>query len=398
MKNNIYLLDNFIIGSLMFMMFSSAISIAGSSIGMGLAFLAWIIKMILIKISGEKISFVKVAFTRSIWTLFFAILISFIGTYNFNLSLEGLEDYLIVILLFYMVINNVKDLAIVKKLFFLGIVSIVLSSMYAFFYQKLYLGVSRIDSTFMALDFGALLLIYSIFIMIYLLFSKNTLLRNILLAFSLILVILTLIFNKSRGAWLGFIGGSFISFWFNKKKLIPIFLVLLLLIIFFMPNSIQQRIVSITDFKNNKSNITRLELWKSSLLMFKDNPINGVGINNFQEAYKSEYKQPNIRVFSHAHNTFLNFLSETGLLGLISIIYLFISILKYLYFGFRKVEDEFSKLFICGTMSSFVGSFVIQGMTESNFSKSVVGRTIWFILALSVIIIQNNETKSQSLD
>jgi O-antigen ligase len=377
----------------MFMMFSSAISIAGSSIGMGLAFLAWIIKLITMKISGKKINFVKIPFERSIWLLFIAILISFIGTYNFSLSLEGLEDYLIVILLFYMVVNNVKDLKTVKRLFILGIVSINISSIYAFFYQKLYLELSRIDSTFMALDFGALLLIYLIFIMIYLLFNKNSVSINFLLTFSLILLNVTLIFNKSRGAWLGFIGGSFISFWFNKKNLIPIFLVILILGMFFVPDAIQQRIISITDLTNNRSNITRLALWKSALLMFKDNPINGVGINNFQEANESKYKEPNIRRFSHAHNSFLNFLAETGIIGFTSIIYLFISILKYLNFGYKKVEETFSKLFILGTMSSFIGAFVIQGMTESNFSKSVVGRTIWFLLALSVIVIQIHENR-----
>lgn len=398
MKNNIYYLNKFILGSLMFMMFNSAISIAGSSIGMGFAFSAWIIKIMLIKISDEKISFVKVSFARSIWLLFFAILISFIGTYNFKISLGGLEDYLIVVLLFYMIINNIEDLEMVKKLFFLGILSIILSSFYAFFYQKLYLGMDRINSTFMALDFGALLLIYAIFIITYLLFNKNKLSINILLILSLTLIILTLIFNKSRGAWLGFMVGTFLSFWFNKKKLILIFFVLLLLSVFFMPYSIQQRIISITDLKNNKSNTTRLSLWKSSLIMFKDHPITGIGINNFKETYSLEYKQPDIEVFSHAHNTFLNFLSETGLIGFFSIIYLFIRILKYLYIGFKKSEDEFSKLFICGTMSSFVGTFIIQGMTESNFLKSVVGRTIWFLLGLSVVIVNIEENKSQKLN
>lgn len=380
----------------MFMMFSSAISIAGSSIGMGLAFLAWIIKLILVKFKGEKISFVKVPFNKAILILFSGILVSFIGTLDFDMSLAGLEDILIVIILFYLVVNNVKTVKTIKKMFALGIVSIIISSIYATFYQHFYSGISRVDSTFMALDFGALLLIYCIFIMIFLFFNENGLKSDFLSGFALILLLVTLALNKSRGSWLGFVGGSVITFWLHKKKLIPIFLIVLLVVMLFAPAAIHDRIMSITDLKNNKSNYTRLGLWKSSLMIFRDNPINGVGINNFRQAYKSGYEQSNVdHPFSHAHSTFLNFLAETGAIGLGSLLYLFYSVLRFLYSGYKYVEDKFSKLFILGTFSSFIGTFLIQGMTESNFSKSVVGRTIWFLVALAVVLVKLSEKQEE---
>jgi O-antigen ligase len=393
--NIVNYIDKFIIGSLLFMMFSSAISIGGSSIGMGFAFLAWIIKMIIKKIKSEEISFVAVPFSNAIWLLFAAILISFIGTYDFQQSLEGLEDYLIVILLFYTVVNNVKDLETVKKMFGFGVLSIILSSLYGVFYQYLYQGISRIDSTFMALDFGALLLMYSIFVMTYLFFAENSLKFKYLSASALILLLVTLILNKSRGAWLGFAGGSFMTFWLHKKKLIPIFLIALIVIVLLAPAAIQDRIISITDIENNRSNLGRIALWKGALMMFKDNPVNGVGSNNFEKIYLKSYKQPNTTASSHAHNTYLNFLAETGIIGFSALIYLFFSISKYLFLAYQKLEDEFSKLFVLSVFSSFLGTFVIQGMTESNFSKSVVGRTLWFLIALAVIIVQINEQKTE---
>lgn len=197
--NIVKYIDKFIIGSLLFMMFSSAISIAGSSIGMGFAFLAWIIKIIIKKIKAEDISFVAVPFSNAIWLLLAAILISFIGTYDLQHSLEGLEDYLIVVLLFYTVVNNVKDLETVKKMFGFGVLSIILSALYVLFYQYLYQGISRIDSTFMALDFGALLLMYSIFVMTYLFFAENGLKFKYLSASALILLIVTI--NHMEPGW-----------------------------------------------------------------------------------------------------------------------------------------------------------------------------------------------------
>jgi O-antigen ligase len=172
-------------------------------------------------------------------------------------------------------------------------------------------------------------------------------------------------------------------------------LIALIIIVLLAPAAIQDRIMSITDIENNRSNLGRIALWKGALLMFEDNPVKGVGINNFREVYMESYKQPNTVANSHAHNTYLNFLAETGIIGFSALIYLFFSISKYLFLAYQKLEDEFSKLFVLSVFSSFLGTFVIQGMTESNFSKSVVGRTLWFLIALAVIIVQINEQKTE---
>lgn len=185
------------------------------------------------------------------------------------------------------------------------------------------------------------------------------------------------------------------TFWLHKKKLIPIFLIALIVIVLLAPAAIQDRIMSITDIENNRSNLGRIALWKGALMMFKANPVNGVGSNNFEKIYLKSYKQPNTTASSHAHNTYLNFLAETGIIGFSALIYLFFSISKYLFIAYQKLEDEFSKLFVLSVFSSFLGTFVIQGMTESNFSKSVVGRTLWFLIALAVIIVQINEQKTE---
>jgi len=381
-------IDNFIIFSLMFMMLNSAISIAGSSIGMGFAFLGWCLKLIIKKINAEKIEFVSSPFGLAFSLFIIAIILSFVDSGYFHKNIKGLEDYLILFILFYMVLNNVKNLKTVKKLYHIGVISIIISSFYAIFYQHFYLNMGRIDSTFMALDFAALLLIYLTYSLNYFLIYDNFSKKQIFYGLLILLLGFTLLYNKSRGAWLGFVASATISLWFYKKKLIPILIIILIIVIILSPATIQNRIKSMTDLHNNRSNLGRIALWKGAVLMFSDNPFNGVGLNNFNESYNDGYRQPNTAADSHAHNNYLNILAETGLIGFFAFAYLVFVILKYLYNNYKSISGKFSKGFILSIFSSFIGVFIIQGFTEYNFSKSVVGRSMWFLLALTLVIIK----------
>lgn len=378
-------LDKLIIGGLFIMAFSSALSIAGSSIGLGLAFLGYLTKAVITRDfnSGIKNNY----FNLPILIFLLTILISFIGTYNLEESIDGLEDYILFFILYYMVITTVKDVKLADKLFKTGLLSMTIASIYALGWQKYYLGMRRITANYMALDFGALLLIYLIFVIVYLVWLRKDLKGIIGYSILAILFTLTLLYNQTRGAWLGLIGAGFLVFWIRDKRWIPIFLLIIVLLGLCTPQVIQNRIKSIIDIEHSRSNLGRIALWKGSILMFRNNPINGVGIGNFQEVYDTSYTQPNTASSSHAHNNFFNFLAETGIIGLSGFIYLLYSILIYLYRSYCKVNDEYYKLFILFSFAMVFGVYVIQGMTEYNFYKSVIGRTTWFLLGLSTVII-----------
>ncbi|GAB6137360.1 O-antigen ligase family protein [Halanaerobaculum tunisiense] len=385
-------LDKFIVGSLMFMMFSSAISIAGSSIGLGLAFIGWITKIFV----TDDIEFNLNPINKGILLFSFTILVSFIGSYNLEKSFGDLENYIQIFILYNIVITSISNLKQVKKLFRLGLISIVISCLYGLIWQYYYLGIERIDSTFMALDFGALIVIYLLFIIVYLLFEEKGFNDKLKYTLFFPLLLITLVYNKSRGAWLGFVGASSIIFWLRSKKWIIWLSLLIIVVVFFAPGAIKSRVASITDLEDNRSNLGRLALWKGAILMAKDYPINGIGLGNFKEVYMSDYKQPNTVANSHAHNTFLHLLSEAGIIGFLGLIYLLYSILEYLYNNYFKLQDNYYRLFVLATLGAVLGVFVIQGLTETNFDRSVVARTMWTIIGLATVIIENNNVKGEN--
>ena len=106
---------------------------------------------------------------------------------------------------------------------------------------------------------------------------------------------------------------------------------LLLAIIFILNPSVKERVIDRTyhsifyshdlDFnytkKINLFSQGHQDHFKSALLMFKKNYLIGVGVRNFRnECKKVLYKEVGIYgCTSHPHNTYLQLLSETGLIG-----------------------------------------------------------------------------------
>jgi O-antigen ligase len=67
--------------------------------------------------------------------------------------------------------------------------------------------------------------------------------------------------------------------------------------------------------------VFRVNLWRASLEMIRENPLLGVGLDNFLYAYRGRYildaawQEPNL---NHPHNIFLDFATRLGLLGLLA--------------------------------------------------------------------------------
>ncbi len=147
-----------------------------------------------------------------------------------------------------------------------------------------------------------------------------------------------LIASWSRGAWLGFAGGTAVLILFWPRRwwlgvgllLIGVTLLWGGLTFNLLPASIAERIttfgedvtfgdargVDINDV--NYAVIERLAHWQAALDMARDHFWLGVGFGNYEPAY-SQYALINWPYpLGHAHNYYLNLLAEVGVLGLLA--------------------------------------------------------------------------------
>ena len=255
-----------------------------------------------------------------------------------------------------------------------------------------------------------------------------------------------LLFNATRGAWLALavvlpLMSSF--FILQNKKLLLISLALVLGVGTILVNnaSFMKRVDSIDDLKNT-SNRSRLIIWDTSIEMFKEHPVLGVGLGNYKNVYQNEYIAPRVdkeinaikklRSFrtlkkseqavvlkapvnlwkiqgykklkkqernefnkayskfrfeyslsklNHAHNNLLQMLAENGLVGFIGYICAFGFILWKNFKNFLLNKNPYA-LMIVGSTSALL----LQGLTEYNFGNSSVMKIYWLVLACLIIL------------
>jgi O-antigen ligase len=83
---------------------------------------------------------------------------------------------------------------------------------------------------------------------------------------------------------------------------------------------------------------TRLLLWKQAIKIFQERPILGWGPENFSAAFEKHYL-PQFEVwYDRAHNIFFDYLAETGILGLLS--YLSIFVVYYWQFFVKNPKSQ----------------------------------------------------------
>lgn len=135
---------------------------------------------------------------------------------------------------------------------------------------------------------------------------------------------------------------------------------------------------------------TRLELWKAAILLSKEKPILGWGEPEYlkQITLLKDENKINPAIVSDPHNMYLSILVFRGALGLISLLFLYISTL----YIFNRIRTQNKDSFYLSTAGLIlVLSYIDFGLTQTTlkFNSSVT------FFAFSLILIYSS-IKSQS--
>jgi len=130
---------------------------------------------------------------------------------------------------------------------------------------------------------------------------------------------LALLFNETRGAWLGLGVGLLGLLWaFRRRWLLPA-LAAAMVAYFLLPSHYQLQVRSIWDPTIRWTNMERLLMWKAGWKMSQDHPLFGIGHDNVLQTYPA-YRLPGTReaTVSHLHNNFVQVLAQNGWVGLLA--------------------------------------------------------------------------------
>ncbi|CVK19944.1 O-antigen ligase family protein [Sporomusa sphaeroides] len=394
MMSNIAFLDKAIFYMLTCYALFSCISIAGTSIALSLAVILAVIRLVK---QPEKPDMDR-GLVQALLFFFLTLLISALAAYDSATGFAQVWKY------FYRMVPLFLVVLFIKKPQQMVVVLLALSV--SIFIAGSYTIWQGIHGQQRAAAFGANAMILAGYLvqMIPLLFVMVTAKgylekrKRMLLAIVLLISLLALVFNATRGAWVAVAVSLLLYGLMNIKKhkyILPSIVIVCLgvgIVIGATP-ALEKRVASITDL-TERSNAERLLLWQSGWNMFKDHPLTGVGPDNFETLYQGKYvlpaaKQPEL---SHAHNNFVHMAAETGILGLTGFVYMFGYIL---YISWHRYRLSPANIWAAGCFFVTVG-LLMQGLTEFNFGNSAVTRLYWFIVGLMLVsgsIYNNRENR-----
>ncbi len=229
------------------------------------------------------------------------------------------------------------------------------------------------------------------------LWNERTVLMRILAGWSLGVCLLTIVFTFSRGGLLSLIVVLAVQLVRRPPSLPSILLMAVVIVplLQFVPASYTERLSTLLDLipgvGDSQANVTEVSYRGRTsevligLYMFGDNPLTGVGIENYPSNYQAYSRQlgldPRLED-RHPHSLYVQILAEHGLMGGV----MFVFMMWVILFGLYKSEQELEELGF--HEEAGMGAALLIGLagylTAGIFLHNAYPRFFWLLLGIAL--------------
>jgi len=184
-----------------------------------------------------------------------------------------------------------------------------------------------------------------------------------------------LIWQLSRNAWIAIFTTLVIMSFHIKKHLAVLIFVIAVGSVIVVP-AFRNRIMLMCNPVSGWGD--RIPEWEAGVRIFLDHPVTGAGPGMYEQLmfnYKQKYPHIEGTRNQHCHNTYLEVLSETGIIGLCAFVYIFIVFFRSAY-SYLKIRSsrrgEFETTafislngsILCTLIFALGGSVILIGISE----------------------------------
>lgn len=253
-------------------------------------------------------------------------------------------------------------------------------------------GARAIGSFGQSNELGAFLAMYTCFAAALMLGVRNLLARLFLLGTVLAGgygIVLTL----SRGAFLAVLAGLAFVGVRSSRWLLAAFLVVLATSPLWAPDYLKQRIMNSEVEVEGSDQATidmaaqmRVDTWRAILKIVSEHPLEGVGFNGLGAVLPGAGQALGVEVVETAHNTYLRFLGEMGIFGLVLFVLLLWRCLTLSFAAARAAPSRFDRQFAVGLAAATVAMAVSCIFGDRFFSVLITGN-FWLAMALADDIV-----------
>ena len=148
-------------------------------------------------------------------------------------------------------------------------------------------------------------------------------------------------------------------------------------------NEFDQGVDSSGTFKDG-----RLQLWSDTLQIIKDYPFLGSGFGTFVFIYPLYKTIPGNLVFDHAHNDYLELLTDGGIVGTLLAGWFIIVVMSHSWRMIAVRRDRYAVLVGIGTFSG-ICAILLHSLTDFNLHNGAVGMYFFFLCGLLVAVVNS---------
>ncbi len=315
-------------------------------------------------------------------------------------------DPLLVFVILVSVVKNCRQVINILKIFSLsGLAVAAISLLYWFGYVSN--GVSydgRLHGFYSSPNYLAMYLAPALIISVWL-FLKGSMLaegkkinskeKYFWLIFVLIIAA-AIYFSYSYSAWLAITASVFLLIYLmvptetRKTLFVSVFLLLLLL---FVRQAGSEKLENLKNLAYRSSANSRIMIWRSALMIGRDNPVFGIGPGNFQKHYldyQKKFSEPYLEwAVPQPHNIFLAFWLETGIFGLAG----FVMILAWFFnsgiliIKERRLNGAREIAIILLSAAAYI---LLHGLLDTTYWKNDLAMVFWLVLGLMFVVKRAN--------
>jgi len=362
------------------------------SVFMFLPMALWLYKMVLKK----EILFVRNQITLPLTVFAIVATLSVFTAINPKYTLRELREEMITdFLLFFMILNNIRDMKQVNN--------IILSLLMGSLIQGIYSSIHYFSMDWNLLNYGIRVggltgggISYSVFLISILPFVAYKIVYSsgskrffflCLLFMNLFMVYLT----HQRGAWIALIIQVLTLFLFLRRWILCIVVVGAIAVsLLFIPTGTLYHgekgidISTYDPFQASNSINSRIALWRFALKEISKDPFTGIGFG--RHSFSMKYQQFRRTDVWHAHNTFLNLTIQLGFQGLLAFAFILYRLARTYWIALKEAEGETYYFFLASLISA-VGFFV-RNMFDDHYVDDNA-QMFWVLTALSVAVFIN---------
>jgi O-antigen ligase len=251
---------------------------------------------------------------------------------------------------------------------------------------------------------GSVYAIVCISLLVFFFKGKKIKIRLFYLAL-LLINIFALFLTKSRSGYLGFAAAAVVVIWLHFKSIKKFLITLGILTagaipIIFITGSFK-RLIQIRP-ADSFTTVVRLFTWEKAWNLFSQSPLFGIGYGRFNDVYNIDkglfdldrlkgipgviafYMKGNF-VFdaAHAHNSYLQFLTETGVVGFILLMLFWVLCMIKILNMYNNTKDDFGSKVLLSSFGSII-VILILSFFENYLSATTVMVPVSMLVAISI--------------